>query len=87
MVKWPIIFFKEGKEGLGFRCLLALSKALLSKWMQRFVVEWDCSCRHIIKGKFAKDEGVWFSREGKEKLVWDRCKFYNKVYNKGWDAL
>ncbi|RVW83600.1 hypothetical protein CK203_039333 [Vitis vinifera] len=45
-------------RGLGLRCLEALNRALLGKWLWRFSLEGESLWRKIILGKFWEVEGV-----------------------------
>lgn len=70
-------------RGLGLRCLEALNRALLGKWLWRFPLEGESLWRKIILGKFWEVEGGWITRGVRESYaisLW-------KDIRKGWEEF
>ena len=61
LVKWATVFFDKKEGGLGVRGLHNLNKALLSKWLWRFVNERNTLWRKVINSKFGENPGGWCS--------------------------
>ena len=70
-------------RGLGLRCLEALNRALLGKWLWRFSLEGESLWRKIILGIFWEVEGGWITRGVRESYaisLW-------KDIRKGWEEF
>ena len=54
------VCLSKAKGGLGFRSLLLMNKALLSKWAWRFSEEDNSAWKNVINLKYGIEEGVGF---------------------------
>lgn len=63
-VRWEEICKSESEGGLGVKNLLMFNKALLGKWIWRFLTEQNSLWRKIIKSKFGD---LCWNRDGEER--------------------
>ena len=59
LVKWDTICSLIDKGGLGIRLLVPLNRALLGKWLWRFVVEGDRLWRRVVASRHGVVHGGW----------------------------
>uniref|UniRef100_A0A2N9FLS3 Reverse transcriptase domain-containing protein n=1 Tax=Fagus sylvatica TaxID=28930 RepID=A0A2N9FLS3_FAGSY len=59
LVKWDTICSPIDKGGLGIRLLVPLNRALLGKWLWRFVVEGDRLWRRVVASRHGAVHGGW----------------------------
>ena len=60
---WDVVCLSKEKGGLGIRSLAMLNKALLGKWVWRFVVEDNPMWKKVITWKYQIEEVGWFTKE------------------------
>ncbi|RVW23310.1 putative ribonuclease H protein [Vitis vinifera] len=65
LINWEVVCTSKEKGGLGMRRIDSLNKALLGKWVWRFVVEKDNLWRLMIGVKYGQEEFGWKTREGR----------------------
>jgi hypothetical protein len=63
LVNWLKVCTPISEGGLGFRKLLMFNRALLGKWLWRFVIERDAWRRVAVDFKFSSLWGGWCSLE------------------------
>lgn len=59
LVNWVVICVEKKKMGLDIKVLSSLNKALLDKWIWRFVLERDPHWRCVIMGKIRGRSRRW----------------------------
>ena len=61
LVNWRTVSQVKGKGGLGIRNLNFLNRALLGKWIWRFVVEESSTWKVCISTKYGIEVGGWYT--------------------------
>jgi hypothetical protein len=63
LVNWDQICRPLRAGGLGIRNVLKFNKALLGKWLWRYVTESEALWYKIIKEEYEEQDGGWVSKE------------------------
>ena len=63
LVAWRVLCLPKQGGGLGIRDLAVFNKALLGKWIWRFVLREDKMWCRVIKGKYGCARGDWRSKD------------------------
>jgi hypothetical protein len=83
LVNWRTICSSKASGGLGVRNLVMFNKALMGKWLWRYVMERDAFWRKVVDVKYGSLRGGWCSKEVGGSYgfgVW-------KSIRRGWDAF
>lgn len=59
LVNWDVVCLEKNHGGLGLSKLHLLNRALLGKWIWRFVVDSDCSWKRTIQAKYGMEGLGW----------------------------
>ena len=63
LVNWEVVCADKDKGGLGLRKLALLSKALLGKWIWRFVCDKDNLWKQVILAKYGQEGLGWRTKK------------------------
>lgn len=83
MINWATICSSLKEGGLGIKTLKVFNKALMGKWLWRFLTEKEALWRMVVMGKYGAGEHVWFPNDIISSFgvsVW-------KKFRKGWDSF
>ena len=62
-VRWEVVCADKEKGGLGLRKITLLNKALLGKWIWRFVCAKEELWKKVLEAKYGKEELGWRTRK------------------------
>ena len=79
LINWNTVCSSKEKGGLGVRSLSTLDRALLDKWIWRFVVEEDSPWKNIISLKYDTKEGGWLTKNPRGSYRVDHWKDKQRV--------
>ncbi|RVX00216.1 Transposon TX1 uncharacterized 149 kDa protein [Vitis vinifera] len=63
LVKWEVVCANKEKGGLGLRKLACLNKALLGKWIWRFVRAKEDLWKKVLEAKYGQEDFGWRTRK------------------------
>ncbi|KAK9286538.1 hypothetical protein L1049_014936 [Liquidambar formosana] len=81
LVDWNCVCLLKKERGLGFWHLVDMNKALLGKWLWRFVVDKEALWKKMVSWKFGVEEEDWNTKKVRGTYgmgVW-------KAISQGWD--